>query len=383
MNIGILGPFPPFRGGISTFNVHLTLHLAPYCQPIPLNYCQQYPRIIFPGQTQLDRSRTPFPIAARPVFAPFRFWHWRSGRRQLAEAQLSLLVLSWWTPIFAPSMYLFLKRFIRKHPLPLLAICHNIRPHERIPFTLFFQKRLLGLMDSYITHSLPDSRILADWFPGRTVRSLFHPVYDQFPVTADLDRPGARSRLGIAAPDKPLILFFGLVRPYKGLSVLLEAFKNLMESDTPLPTLLIAGEFYENRATFEPLLSQLVRTGHVLLHDRFIPNEDVRHYFAAADAVILPYRHATQSGVIPLAYACDRGVVTTRVGGLAEMVEDTVSGILVPPEDPAALAAGIRRFLEHQSEIERNVPRFAQRFGWDHYIQHVLPLAGATPQSRP
>lgn len=381
MKVGILGPFPPFRGGIATFNAHLFLHLASCSQPVALNYCQQYPRIIFPGRTQLDQSQQPFPVSAHPFFTPFRPWRWPAARRQLGQEQLALLVLSWWTPIFAPSMYLFLKKFRKSHHVPLLAVCHNVLPHEKIPLSLFFQKRLLGLMDTFITHNVPDGRIIKEWFPERTVKSLFHPVYDHFPSSPDLKRPGAREILGIPRTGRPVILFFGLVRPYKGLSTLLGAMQKLVDTSDHVPLLIIAGEFYEKNDVYEPLLSRLVNAGHVLLHDYFIPNEDVHRYFTAADAVILPYHHATQSGVIPLAYASGRGVVTTHVGGLAEMVEDGVSGILVPSQDPAALAAGIQRYLIHQSAIESNMPHFARQYGWDHYIQQVLD--GIQPSPNP
>jgi glycosyltransferase involved in cell wall biosynthesis len=371
---GILGPFPPFRGGISTFNAHLAHHLSSLGPIVALNYCQQYPRLIFPGKTQFDASERPFDVQARPLFPPFRPWRWPAARRRLEAENVNLLILSWWTPIFAPSMHTFLRGSLVPSTTHLLAICHNVLPHERIPFSSFFQKRLLGLMDSLIAHNEQDAAILKQWFPERTVKALYHPLYDQFPAIEGLDRPQARAKLGIPPDSGPVILFFGLVRPYKGLATLLQAVEQMQSATESSPFLVIAGEFYDRPAQYEPVLSSLQQQGRLLLHDHFIPNESVHLYFKAADAVVLPYRHATQSGVIPLAYAAGRGVVTTRVGGLSEMVDDGLSGVIVSPENPSALADGIRHFMAHQSVIEQNVPFTARRFSWERYVGEILTL---------
>jgi glycosyltransferase involved in cell wall biosynthesis len=375
VNTGILGPFPPFRGGIATFNTHLAHHLEP-CRPtIALNYCQQYPRLIFPGKTQFDESEQPFAVDSSPLFAPFRPWRWPDARRRLKAQNISLLILSWWTPIFAPSMYSFLKGYRNFSNTRFLAICHNVMPHERIPFSLFFQKRLFGLMDSFITHNNEDAATLREWFPNSSVKSLFHPLYDRFPSLPGLDRQQAQEKLGIPPDRRPVILFFGLVRPYKGLATLLKAMELMHAASESAPFLVIAGEFYERNHVYEPALSNLRNAGCLLLHDHFIPNESVHLYFTAADTVVLPYRHATQSGIIPLAYATGRGVVTTRVGGLPEMVDDGISGIIVPPEDPAALAQGIRSYLDRQPDFERQIPETARRFSWEHYVRQLLELS--------
>jgi glycosyltransferase involved in cell wall biosynthesis len=379
VRIGVLGPFPPFRGGIATFDYHLWRHLGSRAEAVALNYRRLYPAVIFPGRTQMDESHRPFPVDTDPVFDPFRPWQWPAGWRRLTSHRLDALILSWWTPLFAPSMTAFLGRWRRRVPTRIAFICHNILPHEPLPLTVRLQKEVLRLGDLYVTHWQGDAERLSGWFPGRPVLRQFHPLYDDFPPPVEPDRHGARRRLGI--PDGPakVLLFFGLVRPYKGLDTLLRAGMQLLQGGGEYH-LVVAGEFYQDRSHYEPLLGELQARGHLTLHDRFIPNEAVADYFAAADAVVLPYRHATQSGVVPLAYACGRGVVASRAGGLAEVVREGESGVLVAPSDPTALAAGIQAFMERQADIERRLPDFSRQFSWERYLDTMLAaLDGLAP----
>ena len=373
MKAGLLGPFPPFRGGIATFNTHLYRTLAERVDVVALNYRRQYPGWIFPGRTQLDESACPFTVGSVTVFDPFRPWRWPADLRALDALALDWLLLSLWTPLFAPSLWLFLSIWQRRSGRPMLAVCHNVRPHESIPLTGFFQTRLLRRLAGVAVHWQGDADQLHGWLPGTPVATLFHPLYDSFPREPGLDRTAARRRLGLPEEAR-VLLFFGLVRPYKGLDLLLEAFQSLADADARLH-LLVAGEFYEPPGKYEPRLGQLRQANRLTLHDRFIPNERVADYFTAADAVVLPYRSATQSGIVPLAYAMGRGVVASRVGGVPEMVEDGVTGILVPPADAPELASGIARFLDGQSAIESAVPGMAARFGWPRYADGLLELA--------
>jgi glycosyltransferase involved in cell wall biosynthesis len=236
-----------------------------------------------------------------------------------------------------------------------------------VPLAERLQREVLCRGDLLIAHWQGDADRLQEWFPGRRVLRLFHPLYDDFPPPPEPGRAEARRRLQLPEESK-ILLFFGLVRPYKGLETLLQASVQLSLAGNE-HHLVIAGEFYQPRKKYEPLLTELSDRGHLTLRDRFIPNEKVTSYFAAADVVVLPYRDATQSGIVPLAYACGRGVVASQVGGLAEVVQEAVSGVLVPPGDPAALAGGISAFLRQQDSIERQVPGFARQFSWAHYVE--------------
>ena len=346
---------------------------------LALNYRRLYPPAIFPGRTQLDVSGQPFPVAAEAVFDPFRPWRWLADWRRLSSHRLDALVVSWWTPLFAPSMTAFLSRWRRRAGIPVAFICHNVRPHESFPLAVRLQREVLAQGDVLVAHWRGDADQLSEWFPHRTVLNLFHPLYEEFPPASDSDRPSARRRLGLPLEGSRVLLFFGLVRPYKGLDTLLQGFVQLLQGGGSYH-LVVAGEFYQNRERYEPLLGELQARGHLTLHDRFIPNEQVADYFTAADAVVLPYRHATQSGVVPLAYAFGRGVVASRVGGLEESVRAGVSGILVEPSDPAALAGGIGDFIAHQAAIEKQIPEFALKLGWDPYIDALIGALEKPPR---
>jgi glycosyltransferase involved in cell wall biosynthesis len=379
VKVGILGPFPPYRGGIATFDFHLWRHLARRAEAVALNYRHLYPAAIFPGRTQLDESGRPFPVTAEAAFDPFRPWRWPADWRRLAAHRLDALVISWWTPLFAPSMTAFLSRWRRRAGIPVAFICHNVRPHESFPLAIRLQREVFALGDVLAAHWQGDADQLSGWFPHRTVLKLFHPLYEDFPPAPDSDRQAARRRLDLPPAGVKILLFFGLVRPYKGLDTLLQGLVQLLQGGGNYH-LVVAGEFYQSRERYSPLLGELQARGHLTLHDRFIPNEQVADYFSAADAVVLPYRHATQSGVVPLAYAFGRGVVASRVGGLEESVHAGVSGILVEPSDPTALAAGVGDFMSHQESIERQIPDFARRFGWDPYLDALLGALEASPR---
>lgn len=366
MRVGILGPFPPFRGGIATFDAHLVRHMPPPAEAVGLNYHSLYPRWLFPGRTQFDESRQPFAGAGRAVFAPFSPWRWPAGWRALDQARLDILLLSWWTPLFAPSMRAFLSGWRGLSDCPLVAVCHNVRPHESLPTGGWWQRRLLRRADLLVAHARPDADQLQQWLPKHPVVHLFHPLYDGFPDHPGLDRAGARRLLGLN-PDGPWLLFFGLIRPYKGLDVLLSAMELL-----PGVRLMVVGEFYEPRRRYQAALDRLRAAGRLVLCDRFVPNEAVAPWFLAADAVVLPYRSASQSGVVPLAYRWGRGVVTTATGGLPEVLGDGAGGELAPPNDPRGLAAAVERYLSRQSPVEAGLPILADRFSWGRYLNTLL-----------
>jgi glycosyltransferase involved in cell wall biosynthesis len=211
-----------------------------------------------------------------------------------------------------------------------------------------------------LLQSREDMRSLQELVPGAVASVHPHPTYSQF-ATGSTTRERARQELGV---EGRVLLFFGLVRAYKGLSNLLRAFA-LVSQRLPA-TLLVVGEFYDDRAPYDDLIASLGIGDRVRVVDRYIPDEDVATYFSAADLVVLPYQSATQSGIVQTAFAFARPVVVTAVGGLPDVVSDGVTGYVVPPEDPPALAAAVERFF-----VEGAAPRMtdairaeASRFTW-------------------
>lgn len=340
------------------------------------NYRRQYPKVVFPGKTQLDFSAQPYP-AVPAGFHPFNPFLWPRQRAAIAEHAPDWLLAAWWTPLFAASLWRFLRGIPRGGRPRIALICHNICPHEPVPLTGYFQNRLFGIADRFVVHWKGDADLAEKGQPGKPVLSMFHPVYGDFIRPAALTRSEAKARLGVPE-GREVVLFFGFVRPYKGLDTLCRAVLHLLETGRDAH-LLVAGEFYERRSRYERLLDQLAGKGALTLHDSYIPNERIGEFFSAADVVALPYRHATQTGVVPLAYQRGRGVVVTDVGGLAEMVDDGRSGVVVAPGDPGALADGIRRFLGCQASVEDYVPCMASRFSIGRYADRLLDWLKAEP----
>jgi glycosyltransferase involved in cell wall biosynthesis len=243
---------------------------------------------------------------------------------------------------------------------------HNARPHERSAFP-WGPLLTLGIRpeDRVLTHAESEARILADLGVRATIQVLPMPAPE---VTRAADAEAARTELGIGR-DEVVFLFFGYVRAYKGIEVLLEAL-SLLDRSGPAWRALLVGEWYVKRHPLEPALRRAASAGRVDVVDRYVSEAEVGRYFAAATAAVLPYRSGTQSAVIPLAYAHGRGVVTTRVGGLADAVEDGATGLLVPPGDARSLADALdevrrgRRFDPEALERARERSGFATMVEW-------------------
>jgi glycosyltransferase involved in cell wall biosynthesis len=253
------------------------------------------------------------------------------------------------------------------------VLVHNAIPHEPLPFDRQLNRWFLSRADGYVVLSEEVERDL--WMLGlrQPVRRIHHPVYDRFGEAPS--RSEARDRLGIAG-DTPLVLFFGYVRPYKGLEVLLEA---VAEARRHLPELrlIVAGEFYEDVRKYERLMSNLGIARAVDVRNRFLPDEEVATLFAACDVVVQPYTSATQSGVAQIAFHFERPMILTDVGGLAEIVDDGHAGLVVPPRDPDALAEAIERFFREElaPELTEGVRARKADFSWDRLVEAVEELA--------
>ncbi len=258
----------------------------------------------------------------------------------------------------------------------IVFICDNALPHERRIVDLPFTRYAFDAVDGFIVMSesvRADLRALLPPSRHDAIAYVPHPVYQQFgelPCT----REEARRRLGVP-PDHDVLLAFGYVRPDKGLAVLLDALPAIRAARAPRGvTCLIVGEFYEPRAAYDQQAAQLGLGECVRFVDRYVPDAEVGLYFAAADVVVLPYTAATQSGVVQVAYGFGRPVITTAVGGLPEVVRDGVSGLLVPPSDPAALAGAVARFYVGGSpeSWEQGVAAERARYSWDPLAEAIV-----------
>lgn len=361
--LAVLGPFHPYRGGISHHTTLLVRSLMQQHPVLGLNFSRLYPGLLFPGRTQYDESADP--LQASGVETPrlvdsIAPWTWGAAAQSVIDFKARLLILQWWHPFFAPS-YAAIAKKCRKHGIRTLFLCHNVLPHESSRLDGALVRWGLGAADAFIVQSQGDQQRLQELLPGKPVQLTPHPAYNFF-RTGNTDRQASRHKLQLQGD---VLLFFGLIREYKGLDVLLRALALVREQ---LPVrLMVVGEFYQDRRPYDSLVQELQLGDAVHIVDRYLPNEEVEPWFLAADLVVMPYRSATQSGIAQISLSFERPVMVTEVGGLPEAVDPGKTGFVVPPEDPGAMAAAILDFFQNR-RIEEMQPHLAgagERFSWD------------------
>lgn len=364
----LIGPTYPYRGGIAHYTTLLARHLrAAGYETLLISFSRQYPAWLFPGRSDKDPSERPLRTAAEYLLDPLDPLSWRRALRRIREWRPDVVVIPWWVPFWAPA-WAALGRGIKRLPgAPrLLFICHNVLPHEQgklsrhlLPAVI---KWALAPADGFITHSQTDKDTLTRFFPEAGIRVTALPTYQSVGQAATVDLPV------VLPDDRPLLLFCGFVRPYKGLDVLLDALP-LVLAKRPLH-LLVAGEFWQGAETYRRQIADLQLEEDVTIIDEYLPDELLTTCIARADVVVLPYRSATQSAVIQVAFGQAKPVITTNVGGLAEAVEDGRTGLVVPPENPHALAEAIECFFAEAlgGVFAENIRGGDGRFAWERLI---------------
>lgn len=358
--IALVGPSWPLRGGIARTTTALASALssrgtlAGFFVPI-----RQYPGVLYPGRRDTDPQACPRLPEAQPCYHVLEPWTWGRLLRRLRALKPDALVLPYWTSAWAP-LHWFLAR---SGVAPVVAIVHNPADHDGSWHTRRVSRAVLGRCRAFLCHAQEVARILRKQFAGREVA--VHPLPPE--AGAPSDRESARARLGLA-PDAVAVLCFGLIRPYKGVDVLLEAVARL-PADLPL-VLLLAGEPWgELAARLRRRVAMPDLAGRVVARLEWVPEAEAGVWFAAADAAVLPYRAATGSAVAAQALGWGLPLVGSAVGGIAEVVEDGVNGILLPPEDPEALASALTRIMDAglRSRLAEGARASSGRWSWGTY----------------
>ncbi len=376
MIVDLLGPVYPYRGGIAHYTTRLAQEFNAQghnCRVI--NLTRQYPDALFPGTSQTDTTDGAFVVPSDRLVDSVDPLSWARTARSIARRRTELLVVQWWHSYFTPS-FGSIAAAARAQGTEVVYLCHNVLPHEAKPWDRALARVAYTVPNRFVVHAQSEATRLRSIVPRAEVSVHPHPLYDLFVPAEPISRQAARATLGVREPR--VVLFFGLIRPYKGVDVLLDALRDI-PADQGIRT-IIAGECYDDP---EPYRAQLAKHGladRVTLEMRYIPNDEVGTFMAAADVVVLPYRNASQSGIVQIAYACGRPVITTRVGGLPDVVEEGVTGLLVPPSDPPALAAALRRFFDEGlgPRLEAGVEEASRRFTWASMVETLAP----TPKPR-
>jgi glycosyltransferase involved in cell wall biosynthesis len=366
--VALLGPAHPLRGGISQYLALLHRALEPHAEVVQFSLLRQYPGFVRSRAQQRDESEEPLSVPDVPVLDMLAPWSWPAAGRRVAAWHPHGVVFKWWLPYFGAA-YACVLRQPRRAGAAAIMIADNLVPHERRPLDTTLTRLVLRHTDAFLVMSQAVEADLKRLVPGALYRHVAHPPYLQYGSRES--RAESRAALGL---DSDVILFFGFVRPYKGLDTLLEAMPAILAERNV--TLVVAGEFQEPIVRYRALVERLGVASRVRLIARYLRDEEVRRLLAAVDVCVLPYRSATQSGVIQAAYAAGCPVIATRVGGLPEFIVEGESGYTVPPERPAALARAVLEFYRAggRPALEPGVRRQAARGSWEALAQAALEL---------
>jgi glycosyltransferase involved in cell wall biosynthesis len=368
MRIAFLSPFYPYRGGIAQFSDSLYIELAKTNEVKAFTFKRQYPSIFFPGKSQYvlkeDLNRGVEAERVLDTINPFTF---AKTSAVISDYRPEMFLLSYWMPFFAPSLSRIAAAVKKKNSeVKIISILHNVIPHEKragdIPLTKYFLSKCGG----FVVLNKKSEYDLLELKPDAKYIVHPHPLYDHY--GEKIDKSEARARLDIPQ-DKKVILFFGLIRDYKGLDVLIEAMKELDDSFL----LVIAGEVYGSFDKYNELIVRYNLRDRIKTNHEYIPDDMVPVYFSAADACVLPYHSGTQSGITGISYHFGVPVIVTNVGGLKEMVENGKTGFVVPRPNSLLLADAIAKFLEREDRetFVKNIEQYRQKHSWKNFADDL------------
>jgi glycosyltransferase involved in cell wall biosynthesis len=361
LKIILVGTAYPFRGGIAHYLALLAKHLAKRHDVTTVTFSRQYPAFLFPGKTQEEQGGAGTSVPAAQLIDSINPFTWISTARTIAVMKPDLLIFKYWLPFFGPCFGTIACLVRRWTGARIVFICDNVIPHERRIGDIAFTRFAFQFVDLFIVQSHAVERELRQFRHGANAVFVPHPIYEIFGDAVSKAR--ARKHLGIS--HRRVLLFFGYVRRYKGLDTLLEALA-AVRADLDVH-LLVVGEFYHDEQIYRKLIADLGIKKNVTVVSEYVPNDRVGEYFSAADVVVLPYRSATQSGIVQIAYQFDKPVIATDVGGLAEVVRHNVTGFIVPPENHAALSSAIIEYYKgkHETGFTRAVQKEKKRYSWE------------------
>jgi len=373
----IVGSAHPLRGGgLSTFNQRLAKEFNDGGDNCSIySFSLQYPSFLFPGKTQYTDEPAPENLKIFSVINSVNPLNWIRVGNRIGKEKPDIVVVRYWLPFMAPALGTILRRIKKNKHTRIICIADNIIPHEHRPgdkaFTNFFVKRC----DGFITMSEQVMNDLLKFVRDKPVKLVPHPLYDNFGEI--ISKIEAREKLKIKT-DELIILFFGFIRKYKGLDILLDAMKIIKENTKPQISnlkLLVAGEFYDDE---KPYLQQINRLGindDVILRTDFIPDSEVKYYLCAADAVIQPYRNATQSGVTPLAYYFEKPMIVTNVGGLPSLVPNEKAGLVTEPTAQSIANAILRFYQLGENYFLPHLRSEKQKYSWSNLTNAIKEIS--------
>lgn len=380
-SIVIIGPAHPLRGGLASFDERLAKEFQSQNDNVIIyTFSLQYPSFLFPGTSQYSTEPAPQGLNIKVCINSINPFNWFKIGNELKKLKPDIIVVRYWLPFMGACFGTILRKVKRNHHTKVICIADNVLPHEKRIADKQLTSYFLKPVDAFVTMS---EKVLTDLklFTNKPAQKIVHPLYDNF--GEKIDKSEARKHLGLNVNDK-IILFFGFIRKYKGLDILLEAMSIL--NSRPAVNgqqltdikLLIAGEFYEDKKLYDDIIKKNKLQSHIILRTNFIADSEVKYYLSAADFIIQPYRNATQSGVTPLAYHFEKPMLVTNVGGLPSLVPDKKAGLISEPNAESIVekilelyTIGEEYFLPHLREEKK-------KYSWSVLVDTIKALSLGT-----
>jgi glycosyltransferase involved in cell wall biosynthesis len=346
----IIGPAYPYRGGNSLFVSSLYDALTLKFDTKIFNYKLLYPSLLFPGTTQYDVSNEAVKkVPCERLINSINPFNWINVAVRINKENPDLIVIDWWHPFFAPCHFFITQLLKKQLKKRILFITENFISHDEGRTEFILSKLGLKNANSFLTLSKKVVKEIKPLLKGRKVYQSELPIYNCYPVPSEKNTNEIKKEFGFKK-DEIILLFFGYIRKYKGLDILIDAFKIISNKHNNVK-LLIAGESYDDINIYINQINNLGLAEKIKLENKYIANEEVYKYYSTADLVILPYRSGTQSGILNIAYGFLKPVLVTNVGGLTESIDAGKTGIIVQPDSAEEIAKGVDKFLELKQKI--------------------------------
>ena len=377
MKVVILGSAHPLRGGLASYNERLAREFMRQGHSVQIyTFSLQYPEFLFPGKSQYSDQPAPDDLYIHVKVNSVNPLNWLKIGKEIAALNADLLIVKFWLPFMAPCLGTIARRVKKNGKTKVISILDNVIPHEKRPGDMAFIRYFVNSVDGFVAMS--DS-VLTDLRKFDTEKPAVyspHPLFDNF--GEGITKPEAYEKLGLELSTE-YMLFFGFIRDYKGLDLLLEAMADERVRALNVK-LLVAGEFYTDAKPYWDQITRLGIADKLILKTDFIPDNEVRNYFCAADLVVQPYKHATQSGVTQICYHFDRPMLVTNVGGLPEMVPDGKVGYVVEPE-PKSIADAIVDFYANHRELRfrDNIRLEKKKYAWSNMLAKIAEVTALIP----
>ncbi|MGM0505097.1 MAG: glycosyltransferase [Bacteroidota bacterium] len=367
----LIGPAYPLRGGIADFNHALAQSYQPDHKVKIYTFSLQYPGFLFPGKTQFAEGDQPDNIPIDVSINSINPLNWIKIGNRIAKENPEQVIIHYWMPFMAPCLGTIAKQIKKNSNAKIIGIMHNVIPHENFPLKNQLTKYFVSQCDGFVAMSRAVLTDLNQFTDNQNKIFLPHPIYNTF--GQKVSKKESLKKLNLS-PEYNYLLFFGIIRKYKGLDILIKALADKRLSKLPLK-LMVAGEFYEERKMYDDLAAKHHLADRIIFTNGFVPADNVKYYFCASDMIVQTYKSATQSGVTQIAYHFERPMLVTDVGGLAEIVPHRKVGY-VTEINPESVADALIDFFENQREEEfsKNAAIEKEKFGWDKFMEGIEKL---------